>query len=135
MKTARLLSVRQAAAYLGGISEQTIYGWVCHRQIPFVKVGRRTMFRIEDLDEFIERRRVQARGVWPRGTKRGRNHKTEEKQFPLPLSFPYVYRPIVREGELNLDLSADFPRIPFPDGQFPFSLNFGKPEDEKIPQN
>ena len=44
-----LLSVQQAAGYLG-VSEFTIYTWVSKRRIPFIKVGRRTMFRRESLD-------------------------------------------------------------------------------------
>lgn len=54
----RLLSVCQAAQYLG-ISRHTLYSWVSQRRIPYVKVGRRTMFDREALDGWIEERTVE----------------------------------------------------------------------------
>ncbi len=51
----RLLSVTEAALYLGGISVWTVrtLGW--NGEIPEVKIGRRTLFDREDLDGFIQR--------------------------------------------------------------------------------
>ena len=47
-----LLSVEEAADYLG-LSVHTVYGWVSQGRIPYVKMGRLTKFRKEDLDRFI----------------------------------------------------------------------------------
>jgi len=58
MKT-RLLSVEQAATYLG-VQKSTIYSWAWRRKIPSVKMGRRLLFDREDLDRIIEERK---RGV------------------------------------------------------------------------
>ena len=48
-----LLSVSEAADYLG-LSRWTIYGWVSQGKIARTKIGRRTMFRKQDLDRMIE---------------------------------------------------------------------------------
>jgi excisionase family DNA binding protein len=48
-----LLSVREATDYLG-ISPWTVYSWTSQGRIPRTKIGRRTMFRRQDLDQMIE---------------------------------------------------------------------------------
>ena len=60
MKT-RLLSVEQAATYLG-VQKSTIYSWAWRRKIPSVKMGRRLLFDREDLDRIIQERK---RGIEP----------------------------------------------------------------------
>ncbi len=44
-----LLSVKAAAARLGGISKWTIYAWLSQGRLTRVKVGARTMVRASDL--------------------------------------------------------------------------------------
>lgn len=51
METGRLLSVREAAEYLG-MSE----AWLYASGIPCVKLGRRRLYRTEDLDGFVAKR-------------------------------------------------------------------------------
>jgi excisionase family DNA binding protein len=83
----KLLSIKEAAEFLG-ISVQTLYGWCCKRLIVFVKVGRRDMFRQEDLNEFVERRRVQSRTmVWSKRSRAAR------KQNTMPFSSPSLHSP------------------------------------------
>jgi len=50
--TRRLLSIREASEYTG-VSHKTLYRMVSQRRIPFTKMGRRTMFDICKLDEWI----------------------------------------------------------------------------------
>ncbi len=50
----RLLSVKDAAAYLG-ISQWTMRGLGWNGEIPEVKIGRRRLFDRRDLDAFVER--------------------------------------------------------------------------------
>ncbi len=50
----RLLSVKEAAAYLG-ISPWTMRGLGWNGEIPEVKIGRRRLFDRRDLDAFVER--------------------------------------------------------------------------------
>ena len=52
------LSVKEAAEYLN-ISRYTIYAWVSQKRIPYIKVGRRTLFRKETLDRYFKE-------VWPK---------------------------------------------------------------------
>ncbi len=55
--TRRLLSVQEAADYIG-LSPDTVYTMVSQRRIPYVKVGRRTMFDVGLLDAWIKQRTV-----------------------------------------------------------------------------
>ncbi len=49
----KLLSVSDAAQRLG-ISRHTLNGWVSKRKVPFVKLGRRTLFNPTDLERIIK---------------------------------------------------------------------------------
>ncbi len=58
-----LMSRKQAASYLG-ISPQTLSVWACEGRykLPYIKVGRRVMYRFSDLEDFLERRTVSNTG-------------------------------------------------------------------------
>jgi excisionase family DNA binding protein len=56
---APLLSVSEAAALLG-TKTWTMRQWLSQRRIAFVKVGRLTKLRQEDVAAFIERHRQEA---------------------------------------------------------------------------
>ena len=49
----RLLSIVQVSQQLG-VSVKTLYGWVCLRQIPYVKMGRLVKFDPRDISKWIE---------------------------------------------------------------------------------
>lgn len=53
-----LLSVTEAAEYLG-LKKRTLDIWrsTKQREIPFQKVGGRIFYRLDDLDDFINRNR------------------------------------------------------------------------------
>ena len=53
----RLISVKEAAYYIG-LSPDTVYTMVSQRRIPFVKMGRRTMFDLAALDGWIKQNTV-----------------------------------------------------------------------------
>ena len=55
-KVKRLLSVEQASDYLG-VKKSTLYSWAGRRNIPSVKMGRRLLFDIEDLERLIDARK------------------------------------------------------------------------------
>ena len=59
-----LLTVDEAAQRLG-VSKYTLRGWVSQRRIPYVKIGRRTLFNPTDLDNLIKASTVEPRK--PRG--------------------------------------------------------------------
>jgi|SoiMethySBSTD1v2_1073268.scaffolds.fasta_scaffold311721_2 excisionase family DNA binding protein len=56
--TKRLLTVPEAAAYLG-LSKLTIYEWVSQRKIEYVKVGRLVKFDQRQLERWIEKHTVK----------------------------------------------------------------------------
>ena len=53
----RLMSVREAAAYIG-LSPHTVYGMVSQRRIPYVKVGRLVKFNQATLDAWLKQHTV-----------------------------------------------------------------------------
>ena len=55
-----LLGVVDAAKILG-ISRHTLNGWVSKRKVPFVKLGRRTLFNPADLDRMIKAATIEPR--------------------------------------------------------------------------
>lgn len=54
MSEDRLLSVKDAAAYLGGLSPYTIHAWLAQGKLRRSKVGSRTMIRESELQRVIE---------------------------------------------------------------------------------
>jgi excisionase family DNA binding protein len=59
-----LMSRQSAADYLG-VGMQTLAAWACNKryQLPYVKIGRRVMYRQSDLDAFIARNLVGGEGL------------------------------------------------------------------------
>ena len=49
-----LLSVKEAARQLGGLSTYTIHAWLSARKLRRTKVGSRTMIRESELQRVIE---------------------------------------------------------------------------------
>ncbi len=56
----KLLSVNDAAQRLG-ISRHTLNCWVSKRKVPFIKLGRRTLFNPADLERMIKAATVEPR--------------------------------------------------------------------------
>jgi excisionase family DNA binding protein len=56
----RLLNNQEAAEVLG-ISPFSLRGKVLRREVPFIKIGRRTLFDPVDLKAFIEKNKVEPR--------------------------------------------------------------------------
>jgi excisionase family DNA binding protein len=54
----KYFNVDSLAKYLN-LSRATIYKWTCSRIIPFFKVGSRTMFKKEDIEEWIDKKRIK----------------------------------------------------------------------------
>ena len=60
-KNTRLLTTQEIAEYIN-ISHRTVESWVSKRKIPFVKVGRLTRFRIDQIEEWIENKKIKPQG-------------------------------------------------------------------------
>jgi excisionase family DNA binding protein len=51
-----LLDYQAAAGYLGGLSRSTLKALAANSELPVVRIGRRALFRRDDLDAFIARK-------------------------------------------------------------------------------
>ena len=58
----RLLSIGQLSQQLG-IIVKTLYGWVCLRKIPYVKMGRLVKFDARDIEKWIETKKSRCIAV------------------------------------------------------------------------
>jgi excisionase family DNA binding protein len=54
----RLISVAEARAWLGGISPTTFYALIEQGELSLVKIGRRSFVHVEELDDFLRRKRT-----------------------------------------------------------------------------
>ncbi len=57
----KLLTRCQAAEFLK-VKPQTLAVWACHKKfnLPYVKVGRGVRYSLEDLEKWLESRKVKA---------------------------------------------------------------------------
>jgi len=55
----KLVSVKELAETLG-VRPTTIYQWVNQRKIPYVKLGKRILFKPKDINRWIEKNTVDA---------------------------------------------------------------------------
>jgi len=55
----RLLTIKEASDYLG-ISVKGLYNMVNRRELPFYKIGKRVRFDMKQLDEWIEKHKVES---------------------------------------------------------------------------
>lgn len=54
MEMEELISIKEAARRLGGISPWTVRSWLSQRRLRRVKVGARTMIRASELARFLQ---------------------------------------------------------------------------------
>jgi len=55
--TKRYVGIKELSEYIG-VSSGTLYVWVCHRKIPFVKIGRLVKFDLLAVEKWLEEKRV-----------------------------------------------------------------------------
>ena len=55
----RLINITEASEHLG-VQKSTLYSWVHQRLIDYIKVGRLVKFDLQDLDNWIEKHRIEA---------------------------------------------------------------------------
>ena len=62
MNAKKRFNHKDAADYLG-VASQTLYNWRCRRHGPdYVLMGRKIIYLRNDLDKFIESKRVKLNG-------------------------------------------------------------------------
>jgi excisionase family DNA binding protein len=49
----RFLNMDECSEYLG-ITKGTLYVWVCHKKIPYLKVGRLVKFDLKQLETWLK---------------------------------------------------------------------------------
>jgi len=55
----RYLGIKDLAQYLG-ITEGTLYTWVCYKKIPHIKMGRLVKFDLREIEVWVRENAVQA---------------------------------------------------------------------------
>jgi excisionase family DNA binding protein len=85
----QLLTVEQAAAYLGGISVWTVRAWLQKRKLKPTKIGRRTMVKTSELDRLI----AQGDRETSEETKRGGQPQTAHVVCVLRNNCAYAEQP------------------------------------------
>jgi excisionase family DNA binding protein len=55
-----LKDIKFAAEFLG-LPVPSVRGKISRRELPFIKIGRRVLFDLEDLQAFVEKLKVQPR--------------------------------------------------------------------------
>ena len=53
----RLFNIDELVTYIA-VPKGTIYNWISQRKLPFVKMGRRVKFDKQDIDKFIDERKI-----------------------------------------------------------------------------
>ena len=59
----RLVNTQELAKYIG-ITEGTARVWCCLKKLPYVKVGRKVMFDLNDIDTWVDKNKVEPHPVW-----------------------------------------------------------------------
>ena len=54
----RYLGIKELAEYLG-IATGTVYVWVCHKKIPYLKIGRLVKFDLKRIEKWLEESSVE----------------------------------------------------------------------------
>lgn len=67
----RLYSIRDAATFLGGVSERTVTAWYSQGRLKPTKLGRRVFLRKSELERFIAAGSAESERKAAPGPKRG----------------------------------------------------------------
>ena len=54
----RFLGINDFSQYLG-VAKGTLYVWVCHKKIPYTKVGRLIRFDLRKIEKWLEENSVE----------------------------------------------------------------------------
>jgi excisionase family DNA binding protein len=58
MSIKRFYTIQEVSEYLG-IEVSTLYAWVHTRQIPYYKIGRLVKFKVEEIEQWVNQRKVE----------------------------------------------------------------------------
>lgn len=51
----RFYNIKELGEYLG-VTEGTLYSWVCYKKIPHIKIGRLVKFDLRTIDAWVKER-------------------------------------------------------------------------------
>ena len=54
----RFLGLEELSQYLG-LAKGTLYIWVCHKKIPYLKIGRLVKFDLQEIEGWLKDKRVE----------------------------------------------------------------------------
>ncbi len=54
----RYLGISECSQYIG-VTKGTLYVWVCHKKIPYLKVGRLVKFDIKVIEKWLSEKQIQ----------------------------------------------------------------------------
>ena len=54
----RFLGLEELSQYLG-LAKGTLYIWVCHKKIPYIKMGRLVKFDLQEIEPWLKEKRVE----------------------------------------------------------------------------
>ena len=54
----RFLGLQEVSEYLG-VTRGTLYVWVCHKRIPYLKMGRLVKFDLQEIEAWLKDKRVK----------------------------------------------------------------------------
>jgi excisionase family DNA binding protein len=53
----RYLGIKELSEYLG-LTKGTLYVWVCHKEIPHLKIGKLLKFDLIKIEEWLKDKRI-----------------------------------------------------------------------------
>ena len=80
-----LITIEELANYIG-VSSKTVQNWVAPRSIPFLRIGRKTLFRRERIDSWLQTKEFEANRLSP--FEETRQFANNSSQFPLIPALP-----------------------------------------------
>ena len=54
----RFLSMNECSEFLG-VTKGTLYVWVCHKRIPYLKMGKLVKFDMKEIDHWLKDKRIK----------------------------------------------------------------------------
>jgi excisionase family DNA binding protein len=54
----RYIGIRELSEYLS-MPKGTLYVWVCHKRIPYVKMGKLLRFDLQEIENWLKIRKVE----------------------------------------------------------------------------
>ena len=54
----RFLGLQEVSEYLG-VTRGTLYVWVCHKRITYLKMGRLVKFDLQEIEAWLKDKRVK----------------------------------------------------------------------------